>query len=91
MEGQVALLGIASDDQFGFVSDSCQEHQHLVRCAVLHFICNDKGFFEGSSSHVGKGGDFNDAFLNHGFNHFEGHHFVEQVKKGPRPGFHFSG
>ena len=80
---EVVLRGISGDHDPGIAAHPGQEHFHLGDGRVLAFIQNDHGVVQGSASHIGERGDFNQVACHISANLFEVHQIIEGVQQRP--------
>ena len=52
--GKIDLSTIPGHDTFRVDTDSCQEHEHLLRRGILSFVENDERLVQCASPHVGE-------------------------------------
>ena len=87
--GQVDLGDVSGDDHAAAVSETGEEHHHLLMGGVLGLIEYDEGVREGTSAHVGERGDFDNAALEELAGALLPDHLIHGVVKGGEVGQDF--
>ncbi len=64
--GEVALRGVAGDDELAAEAHAREEHLHLLGRGVLRLVEDDEGVVHGTATHVGERRDLNNSLLNEG-------------------------
>src|SRR5210317_2206560 len=83
------LFEVTCHDHFRTFTHTSKKHLHLIRGGVLHFICDDEGVLEGSSTHVCEGANFDNFLFDHVLNVILCIIFTEDVHDGSCPWIHF--
>ena len=85
---QITLVQIASNNHFAAFTDTGRQHEHLCRRGVLHFICNNPGILECTSTHKSERNNLNNTFFRHPLNFFCRIGFSESIENRTRPWVH---